>query len=166
MRYTTRNWACVLALPLALVLGCGSSTPDGAGGSAGSGGAAGSGGVSGTGGVLTTGLWTGSGVDGPAVPFDICFNLNEEGTALTAGLNPDEPCHLFSFKVSSTSCGVAGWSYKPDIPIVDDSFSLVSDDGSVLEISGAFDGNSASGAVVLQGVAGPCPGNWEASPAP
>jgi hypothetical protein len=127
--------------------------------------------MAGTGGtdVVTTGLWTGSGVDGSAVPFDICFNLNEEGTALTAGLNPDEPCHLHSFIVSSTStsCGPTSWSYKPDIPIVDRSFNLAFDNGNaVYELSGTLDGNSASGAVVLHGDGGPCPGDWEASPAP
>ncbi|MGB8221060.1 MAG: hypothetical protein WCF10_00670 [Polyangiales bacterium] len=108
-----------------------------------------------------------TGVDASAVPFDICLNLNEEGTALTAGLNPDEPCQLFSFQVSSTSCGVVGWSCKPDIPIVDGSFNLAFDNGNaVYELSGTLDGNSASGAVVLQGDGGPCPGDWEASPAP
>jgi len=126
---------------------------------------AGTGGMGGTH-AIVSGLWTGSGVNGTAVPFDICFNVSEDGTALTEGLIPDEPCAGWKIDVTSPIDGCFGsLGSRSVIPIVDGSFSLDYDTGvGVKEIHGTFDGNSASGEVSSSGAGGPCQGDWEAHP--
>ena len=168
----------VIALLLLPLAGCSGSTNEGAGGTgatggiaggggnggaAGEGGSAGVGGMAGGGGTEATppGLWTGSGVGGSAGSFDICFRVNEEGTALTQGTESGQPCEFFAWEVKVTGACVGGFAYKPDIPIVDGSFELVQP-GSY-ELRGTFDGATASGEVTVIGVE-TCSSQWEATP--
>lgn len=168
----------VIALLLLPLAGCSGSTSEGAGGSgatggiaggsgsggaAGEGGSAGAGGMAGGGGTEATppGLWTGSGVGGSAGSFEVCFNVNQEGTALTQGTEPGQACEFFAWEVLFTGGCVGSFSYKPDIPIVEGSFELV--DPGFYDLRGTFDGATASGEVTVIGVE-TCSAQWEATP--
>ena len=178
MRRILVSCLSVIALLLLPLVGCSDSTNEGAGGTgavggiaggggnggaSGEGGSAGAGGMAGGGGTEATppGLWTGSGVGGSSGSFDICFHVNEEGTALTQGTDPDQACQFFAWEVRFTGGCVGGFQYKPDIPIVDGSFELVNP-GSY-DLRGTFDGATASGEVTVIGVE-TCSAQWEAIP--
>ena len=178
MRWSIWNWVGVFALLMLPLGGCSSSTTDGTGGAAGAGGTTGEGGAggmageggstgvggsAGSGGVeaATSGLWTGGGVGGSAGSLDICFNVNEDGTALTVGSEPGQPCQLWSVEVAFGGDCVNSFTYRPDIPIVDGSFEIVVQ-GS-FELRGSFDGDTASGEASML-VGAPCSGEWQATP--
>lgn len=172
------HWACVLALLASPLMACDSSGGDGGGGSAGTagtGGSAGTGGEAGTGGSagmggeggtgatagtdsITTGLWTGEGSEGPGAPWRICFSVNEAGDALTA--DPIE-CQAFAIQVEFEGCPNTLW-WRPDIPIVDGSFSLT--EAGAYDIQGTFDGDTASGEATFTVDGVECTGQWQASP--
>ncbi|MDH3656333.1 MAG: hypothetical protein OEN21_18895 [Myxococcales bacterium] len=172
MKYFVWHWVCVLALVAAPAAGCSSSDGDGGagaggaageagmGGTAGMGGAAGMGGTAGAGGVATirTGLWTGEGNEGPGAPWTICFSVNEAGDALTA--DPFE-CQSFAIQVDLAGCPNSIW-YRPDIPIVEGSFSLT--EPGAYDIQGTFDGDTASGEATFTMDGVDCTGQWQASP--
>ena len=163
----------LLVLPFA---GCGSST-DGGGGDSGAGGTAGTGGTGsgGTGGAGGNGpiepdLWTGSGQGGTDGAFTICFNVREDGQALRQPQFSAAECGLDSLKVEfDETCG-GFFSTTEEIQIVDGSFRLLNQQGGMAgywDISGAFDGNSASGEATVQTLGdATCSGSWTASPAP
>jgi hypothetical protein len=169
------QWVCVLALVAAPAAGCGSSDGDGGGGTAGTAGAAGTGGaagMAGTGGTagmggtggaggvapIGTGLWTGEGDAGPGAPWTICFSVNEAGDALTADA---VECDGFAIRVILGGCPNDVRS-RPDIPIVEGSFSLT-EPGSY-DIQGTFDGDTASGEATFTADGVDCTGEWQASP--
>jgi len=169
MRYLLGTWLGVLSLLALPLLACGSSNEGaggtggvaGTGGSAGSGGTAGTGGMAGTGGTpLAAGLWTGSGEGGSDGALTICFFVSEDGDAIVEGLAPDSPCDGQSLSLNFPDCGVS-FGDKERIPIVDGTFQLLDSLGTY-DISGTFDGNTASGQATVQ----QCSGTWQAAPAP
>jgi hypothetical protein len=119
---------------------------------------AGAGGAEGT----ATGLWTGSGVDGPAAPWSICFNLSEDGSALTMVTDSEQPCYLWALQIELNGCSGSSW-YKQDIPVENGEFE-VGAEGQDLHITGTFDGNTASGDATILVGGEPCSGSWEATP--
>ena len=173
MKYFIWNWVSVFALLVLPLGGCGSSTTNGTGGAAGTGGVAGTGGTGGGGGTAGTGgtaggggsaaipagVWTGTGTGGSGGSFDICFAVNEDGTALTLGADSEQRCEFYSLEVAFTGC-VGSLSYKPDIPIEDGFFELLD---VTVDIKGTFDGNTASGEATLIGDE-TCSSQWEATP--
>ena len=136
------------------------------GGSAGVGGGAGAGGEAGSGGEATTGIWTGTG-DGPDGTFFICFNVNEDGSALVRPFDASNECMGWSLWVEFDACE-GGFSTTEEIPIVDGAFRLLNEAGGLAgfwDISGTFDGNNASGDAEVGAVPdGTCDGAWTASP--
>lgn len=143
-----RRKTCVaqrqLALPLA---GCSGSDNGGAAGGAGDGGSGGNG-------SAVTQSWSGQG-DGEDGPFTVCLTVNEDGTALV--FDAEGACS-WSFAVQFESCdGTGDWASGQDIPIVNGAFSHSS---QFREISGTFDGNTASGDVTIT----TCSGSWTATP--
>ena len=163
---------CVLALSVMPMAGCSDDGGvGGSGGSAGSGGSgggtAGAGGMAGTGGSEPSpvGLWTGSGQDAPDGPLTICFNVREDGGALVASLDTNQECQGWSLWVEFENCEGA-FLTNEEIPIVDGAFNLLLESLSS-NISGTFDGNTASGeATTLAVGGGTCAGTWQASPSP
>ena len=193
------GFLCVCALGLMPLVGCGETTGDGrSGGSAGTGGSAGSGGAGGSA-PIKSGLWLGgdplSNTDG--TPFDtgwaICFNVNEDGTALVTSADCDidqddvEACSLeISWKSDvgkdgfEEPCGTDGWprdnfgwprdnlGITEDVSIEDNSFEIPTPDGG--GITGTFDGDTATGTarvVILLGMGGgscELDGVWTAAP--
>lgn len=160
MRPRTRTWVPVCAFLFVPLLGCGGSG-DGASGAAGDGGSGGPGGVGGSA-PSAEGLWTGSGETGPGAPWQICFNLNEDGTALTQADQRVHDCQSVSLRISFQECD-GSLAYAPDIPVSDGAFRLV-DPRGYFDISGTFDGLTASGegAILVDGEL--CSGDWEATP--
>jgi hypothetical protein len=118
--------------------------------------------MAGTGGTpLAAGLWTGSGEGGSDGALTVCFFVSEDGDAIVQGLEPDSPCDSEAIFVSFPDCGPSSLGYREPIPIVDGTFLLLDSLGTY-EISGSFDGNTASGEATLN----QCSGTWEAAPAP
>ena len=174
------NWLGICAMAALPLVGCSGSSVGGVGGAAGTGGAAGNGGIGGDGGAAGTGgaagnggiggsggigpggIWSGSGDTGPGAPWEICFHLSEDGSILTKADNPDQPCDTFSLQISFAECN-GSLSYMPDIPVVDGAFRLA-DPRGYFDISGTFDGLTASGegAILVDGEL--CSGDWEATP--
>ena len=180
MKHFIWSWVSVFALLVLPFAGCSGSTTEGAagaggdagaggtagtGGTAGAGGSAGAGGMAGAGGAeaTPTGLWTGSGVDGPAAPWSICFNLSEDRSVLTMVTDPEQDCYLFALGITLEGCGRS--SYKPDIPVANGAFE-VGAEGENFHITGTFDGSTASGDASLSRPGGTCTGSWTATPSP
>ena len=181
MRCFTLNWVSVLALLLLPLGGC-SGTDDGTGGTGGTGGAAGTGGMAGAGGeagaggaagiggvgggggsvVVRPGVWIGTGMGGSSGSVDLCFVVNEDGTALTQGTDSEQPCQFWSVEAMFNDCA-GSFTYKPDIPIVDGSFELINPGPPDIEVRGTFAGNTATGEVSSTGDV-TCSAQWEASP--
>ncbi len=171
MKYVIWNWLgifALLALPLA---GCSDSTNEGAagsGGDAGAGGTAGTGGMAGTGGTepAPVGLWTGSGQGGADGAFTVCFNVREDGGALVPPVGENPGCDGYSFAIEFDNCDGALLT-SDVVPIVDGVFNLFRDGADAMEgywdITGTFDGNTASGDVTVGWVAR-CSGSWDATP--
>jgi hypothetical protein len=115
--------------------------------------------MAGTGGTpLSPGLWTGSGEGGSDGALTICFFVSEDGDAIVQGLEPDSPCDGHSLALNFPDCGLgASLINNERIPIVDGAFQLLLSD-----ISGTFDGNTASGEATID----QCSGTWQAAPAP
>ncbi len=160
----------LLAMPL---VGCSSSTNEGAGeggagGQGGEGGSPGSGGEGGSGGeAASMGIWTGTG-DGGDGTFFICFNVNEDGSALVRPLDSSNECMGWSLWVEFDGCE-GGFSTTEEIPIVDGSFRLLNEQGGLAgywDIQGTLDAQTASGEATVGAVPeGTCSGSWTASPA-
>lgn len=99
----------------------------------------------------------------------MCFNVNEDGTALVRPLNPSAECGESSLDVQldNDSC-VGGFATNEEIPIVDGSFRLLNEQGGLAgfwDISGNFDGNTASGQAEVGAFPdGTCSGSWMATP--
>ena len=171
VKYFVSYWAlfALLVFPFA---GCSSSTNDGMDGSAGASGTAGSGGTAGAGGgggsaASPVGLWTGSGQDAPDGPLTICFNVRDDGEALVRPVDPNQECQGNSLWVEFENCE-GGFSTNEEIPIVDGAFRLLNEEGGLAgfwDISGTFDGNTASGEATTGAVGGgTCTGSWTATP--
>ena len=84
--------------------------------------------------------------------------MNEAGDALTA--DPIE-CQAFAIQVEFGGCPNSVW-WRPDIPIVDGSFSL--SEPGMYDIQGTFDGDTASGEATFTTDGIDCTGQWSASP--
>jgi hypothetical protein len=174
MRYVICSWLSVFALLILPFAGCGGETNEeaaGSGGDAGAGGTAGSGGVAGTGGSepAPPGPWTGGGQGGADGAFTVCFHVREDGNALVRPLNPTPECGAFSLEVDfdNDSCDFAT---NQEIPIVGGSFRLLNEGdglGVFWDISGTFDGNTASGEAETGSIPNEtCSGSWTATPSP
>ena len=162
----------VWALVFVPAAGCGGSTDGGGGAAAGTGGVAGEAGAGGVGGAAgmggsggseasVEGLWTGSGDTGPGAPWEICFHLNADGTALTKAVESAKDCQAFSLEIAFAQCD-GFLSYAPDIPVVDGAFRL-RDPRGYFDISGTFDGLTASGEGSILVGQELCSGNWVAT---
>jgi len=168
------NWLGVFALLALPFAGCSGSTNEGTGGTAGAGGTAGTGGSAGTGGAAGTGgsepasmgLWTGSGQGGADGSFTICFNVKEDGSALVRPLDANQECQGNSLWVEFDDCE-GGFSTSEEIPVVGGAFHLVNE-GLGADISGTFDGNTASGEADIASLTPneTCSGSWDATPGP
>jgi hypothetical protein len=179
MKYFIWNWVGVFSLLILPFAGCSGSTNEGGAGSggAGSGGDAGAGGAAGTGGMAGTGgsepappgLWIGSGQGGADGAFTICFHVREDGNALVRPLNPSAECGASSLEVDfdNDNCDFAT---NAEIPIVGGSFHLLNEGGGLgvfWDISGIFDGNTASGEAETGSIPNEtCSGSWMATPSP
>ncbi len=109
------------------------------------------------------GALDGIGRNRPRRPLgEICFNLNEDGTALTQADQPVHHCQSVSLQISFQECN-GSLAYGPDVPVIDGAFRLV-DPRGYFDISGSFDGLTASGegAILVDGEL--CSGDWEATP--
>jgi hypothetical protein len=164
MRYLF-GFLCVCALGVVPLVGCSeTSGTGGSGGSAGNGGAGGSA-------PIKSGLWLGgspaSNTDG--TPFDtgwaICFNVNEDGTALVASADCDidqDDDEAYSLEISwnddvgkdhnEEPCNTDEWQREElgiteDVSIEDNSFEIFTGDGG--SITGTFDGDTATGTARL-----------------
>jgi hypothetical protein len=191
MRYLV-GLVCVLALS---VLGCSGSTNGnggsggnggdggsagsgggGAGGDGGSGGLGGSAGSGGTGGVagnggtggvqeITLGLWTGTG-DGEDGPFTICFNVALDpidGYFLGKPIMFLAECN-YGLAVEFQECQGAHLTSGAG-EIVDGSFRYFFDQGTCVDVSGTFVGDTASGEATTSELSGGrCTGSWTATP--
>lgn len=176
MRDVISSWAIVFALLFLPFAGCSGST-DGGGGDSGAGGTAGTGGTGGggTGGAggsdaVEPDLWTGSGQGGADGAFTICFNVREDGQALSRPQLSTVECGLDSLKVEFEPPCEGFFSTNEEIEIVNGSFSLLNEQGGLAgywDISGTFDGDTAAGEATVQAVGdSTCSGSWTASPAP
>jgi hypothetical protein len=172
MKHFIRSWVSLFALLVLPFAGCSGSTTEGAagaGGDAGAGGNAGAGGMAGTGGSEPSprGLWTGSGQGGADGAFTICFNLSEDGSQLESPLDATPECGNYSFAIEFEDCEGALLDTET-IPIVDGVFVLFRDGTDPLagywDITGTFDGNTASGEAIVGAVVGTCSASWEATP--
>jgi len=163
MRYFIWNRAGVFTLLLLFVVGCGSSTSEGAGGAAGTGGTAGTGGSGGA--PAPPGLWAGSGQGGADGSFTICFNVSDDGSAIGRSLDTAE-CGGFSLGVRFDTCEAGSFSTTDEIPIVDGVFRWMDPLGGASDIRGTFDGDTASGTAVISNTLGTCSGSWTATPSP
>ena len=175
MRYFIWSWVSVFALLVLPFAGCSDSTNEGAagsGGDAGAGGTAGTGGMAGTGGSepAAVGLWTGSGQGGADGSYTICFNVREDGPALVPPLDASPECDNNSFAIEFEDCsgGLSIGGGGVPIPIVDGVFHLLEEGTGPLagywDITGTFDGNTASGEAIVGAVVGTCSASWEATP--
>jgi hypothetical protein len=191
MRYLV-GFICVLALG---VVGCGETTgtrasggtggtggvgfghsDGGAGGTGGTGGDGGSAGMGGGGmagsggsGLITEGLWTGSGqgADGAVtICFNVLFSVVEDRYFLRKPQVYLAECN-HSLEVAFSDCE-GGFLTTGEIPFVGNSFRTQFDQaGSFHDISGTFDGNTASGeATTGSASGGRCSGPWDATPSP
>jgi len=169
MRYSALQRVCVFALLVFPIVGCSDSGSDGAGGAGGAAGIGGTGGAAGAGGTggaagtggtepVTAGLWMGSGDQGSGAPWTICFGVSEDGSALTAA----DACQSFAIQVVFEGCPNSV-SSRPDIPIVDGSFRVLDDQGG-WDITGTFDGDTATGEGSFVTDEGTCTNDWTAMP--
>jgi hypothetical protein len=166
----------VLALVSLIFVGCSSSSngdSDGMGGVGGLG-AGGSAGTAGVGGTEppANGIYTGTG-DAPDGTFNICFVVNEQGTALVRPPLPSpgstcstDPTYSFAVEFDTDMCeGVL--LTTEEIPIVGGMFELVNEQGGLAGywvIRGTIDGTSAFGEAEVGVVSGgTCMGNWQAT---
>ena len=175
MRYLF-EFICVLALGVMPLAGCSDDEGvGGSGGSAGTGGSGGAGGMAGTRGSEPSpvGLWTGSGQGGADGSFTICFNVSEDGSGLVPPLEASPECDNHSFGIEFDVCegGLLVGGGGVPIPIVDGVFELFEQGTGPLagywDITGTFDGNTASGEAIVGAVdGGTCSASWEATPSP